>query len=165
MGRRGAERPSQAQRPLKPGPTGRRRMACGQSPPEIALSQCGRPYASLLWPEPAGNSRPHSPRSFDLPYPPCFEPPDCPQTPTVSQISPQHTPLASLDGGFGLNLAFEQVHGVPDAFDHIAFTGGMDLPLMTEVYGKWGLMSGGLDAPPQRWSGNGFHQDRKTHTG
>ena len=102
MGRRGAERPSQAQRPLKPGPTGRRRMACGQSPPEIALSQCGRPYASLLWPEPAGNSRPHSPRSFDLPYPPCFEPPDCPQTPPVSQISPQHTPLASLDGGFGL---------------------------------------------------------------
>ena len=98
----GGERPSQAQRPLKPGPTGRRRMACGQSPPEIALSQCGRPYASLLWPEPAGNSRPHSPRSFDLPYPPCFEPPDCPQTPPVSQISPQHTPLASLDGGFGL---------------------------------------------------------------
>ena len=101
MGRRGAERPSQAQRLLKPGPTGHRRMACGQSPPEIALSQCGRPYASLLWPEPAGNSRPHSPRSFDLPYPPCFEPPDCPQTPPVSQISPQHTPLASLDGGFG----------------------------------------------------------------
>ena len=47
-----------------------------------------------------------------------------------------------------LNIAFEQVHGVPQAFDDVAFTGGMDLPLMVEVYRKWGLMTGGLEDLP-----------------
>ena len=47
-----------------------------------------------------------------------------------------------------LNSAFEQVHGVPRAFEDVAFTGGMDLPLMVEVYRKWGLTSGGLEDLP-----------------
>ncbi len=47
-----------------------------------------------------------------------------------------------------LNIAFEQVHGVPRAFEDVAFTGGMDLPLMVEVYRKWRLMSGVLEALP-----------------
>ena len=40
-----------------------------------------------------------------------------------------------------MNRAFELAHGVADPFDHVAFTGGMDLPLMIEVYRTWGLMS------------------------
>ena len=68
-------------------------MACGQSPPEIALSQCGRPYASLLWPEPAGNSRPHSPRSFDLPYPPLFRTSGLSTNPSRQpNLTPAHPP-------------------------------------------------------------------------
>ena len=47
-----------------------------------------------------------------------------------------------------LNSAFEQVHGFPQAFEDVAFTGGLDLPLMVEVYRKWGLMSGGLGDLP-----------------
>ena len=39
-----------------------------------------------------------------------------------------------------MNRAFVEVHGVPDAFDHVPFTGGMDLPLMVEVYRTWGFM-------------------------
>ena len=38
-----------------------------------------------------------------------------------------------------LNIAFEQVHGVPDAFEDVTFAGGMDLPLMVEVYRRWGF--------------------------
>ncbi len=37
------------------------------------------------------------------------------------------------------NSAFEQVHGIPDAFDLTVFDGGLDLPLMTEMYRKWGI--------------------------
>ena len=37
------------------------------------------------------------------------------------------------------NSAFEQVHGIPDAFDFTVFDGGLDLPLMTEMYRKWGI--------------------------
>ena len=44
-----------------------------------------------------------------------------------------------------LNLAFAQVHGIPNAFDEVTFAGGMDLPLMVEVYRKWGLSTGGVD--------------------
>ena len=44
-----------------------------------------------------------------------------------------------------LNAAFEQVHGIRDAFDDVSFTGGMDLPLMLEVYRKWGPLEGGLE--------------------
>ena len=61
--------------------------------------------------------------------------------------------LVSIGGGnrpqrHALNIAFEQVHGFPQAFEDVAFTGGMDLPLMVEVYRKWGLMSGGLEDLP-----------------
>ena len=44
-----------------------------------------------------------------------------------------------------LNLAFAQIHGIPNAFDEVTFAGGMDLPLMVEVYRKWGLSTGGVD--------------------
>lgn len=40
-----------------------------------------------------------------------------------------------------MNAAFERVHGIPDAFEDFPFTGGMDLPLMMEVYRRWGLMA------------------------
>ncbi len=43
-----------------------------------------------------------------------------------------------------MNQAFELAYGVPDAFEDVAFTGGMDLPLMMEVYGMWGLI-------PKEW--------------
>ncbi len=61
--------------------------------------------------------------------------------------------LVSIGGGNrpqrrALNVAFEQVHGIPDAFQDVAFTGGMDLPLMVEVYRRWGLITGGLEALP-----------------
>ena len=48
-GRRGADRPWQAQRPLKPGPAGRRRMVCGLSPPGIAAHT---PLAPSICPKP-----------------------------------------------------------------------------------------------------------------
>ena len=38
-----------------------------------------------------------------------------------------------------LNSAFEQVHGIPDAFEVTLFGGGLDLPLMAEMYRKWGI--------------------------
>ena len=41
-----------------------------------------------------------------------------------------------------LDIAFEQVHGIPNAFQDEAFTGGMDLSLMVEVYRRWGLSTG-----------------------
>ena len=61
--------------------------------------------------------------------------------------------LVSVGGGNrpqrqALNIAFEQVYGIPNAFESVAFTGGMDLPLMVEVYRKWGMMTGGLENIP-----------------
>ncbi len=47
-----------------------------------------------------------------------------------------------------MNAAFERAHGIPDAFDDVPFTGGMDLPLMIEVYRKWGQMTGESETPP-----------------
>ena len=47
-----------------------------------------------------------------------------------------------------LNSAFEQVHGIPDAFNDVVFGGGLDLPLMTEMYRKWGLTKGELNVSP-----------------
>lgn len=60
--------------------------------------------------------------------------------------------LISLNGGNrpqrqALDVAFEQVHGIPHAFQDVTFTGGMDLPLMVEVYRKWGLIDDGQDLP------------------
>ena len=47
-----------------------------------------------------------------------------------------------------LNIAFEQVHGIPHAFQPVSSAGGMDLPLMFEVYEKWGLNTvGSVDLP------------------
>ena len=43
----------------------------------------------------------------------------------------------------GMNRSLERVHEAPDAFEDIAFTGDMDLPLMIEVCRKLGFMSGG----------------------
>ena len=53
--------------------------------------------------------------------------------------------LISLNGGNrprrqALDLAFEQVHGIPHAFQDVAFTGGMDLPLMVDVYRRHGFL-------------------------
>lgn len=50
--------------------------------------------------------------------------------------------LVSLSGGSGkaLNSAFEEVHGIPDAFLGMTSAGGLDLPLMKEMYRKWHLM-------------------------
>ena len=45
-----------------------------------------------------------------------------------------------------MNAAFERAHGTPYAFGDAAFTGGMDLPLMVEVYRRWGLMPDGSEA-------------------
>ena len=47
-----------------------------------------------------------------------------------------------------LNAAFEQVHGIPDAFAEEAFTGGMDLPMMVEVYRRYGFSAGNSPTPP-----------------
>ncbi len=47
-----------------------------------------------------------------------------------------------------LDIAFEQIYGVPNAFQDVAFTGGMDLPLMAEVYQKWGMITGALEDFP-----------------
>ena len=47
-----------------------------------------------------------------------------------------------------MNRAFEQVHGFPDAFENIAFTGGIDLPLMMEVYRNRGLTPEDSEALP-----------------
>ena len=47
-----------------------------------------------------------------------------------------------------LNTAFEQVHGIANAFEEVAFTGGMDLPLMIEVYQRYGFMAGDSDSSP-----------------
>ena len=47
-----------------------------------------------------------------------------------------------------LNSAFEQVHGIPDAFNDVVFGGGLDLPLMTEMYRKWGLTKGNPNELP-----------------
>ena len=47
-----------------------------------------------------------------------------------------------------LNSAFEQVHGIPDAFNDVVFGGGLDLPLITEMYRKWGLTKGEANETP-----------------
>ena len=47
-----------------------------------------------------------------------------------------------------LNSAFDQLHGIPDAFNDVVFGGGLDLPLMTEMYRKWGLTKGNPDELP-----------------
>ena len=47
-----------------------------------------------------------------------------------------------------LNRAFEQVHRIPDAFNDVVFGGGLDLPLMTEMYKKWGLTKGNPNELP-----------------
>lgn len=47
-----------------------------------------------------------------------------------------------------LNSAFEQVHGIPDAFNDVVFGGGLDLPLMTEMYRNWGLSKGDPSETP-----------------
>ena len=46
-----------------------------------------------------------------------------------------------------LNTAFEQVHGIPDAFKDVTFTGGMDFSMMVAVYRKWGFIADSLDLP------------------
>lgn len=58
--------------------------------------------------------------------------------------------LVSLRGGSAkaLNGAFEEVHGIPDAFSGMTFAGGLDLPLMKEMYRKWKLMPNDLEAVP-----------------
>ena len=61
--------------------------------------------------------------------------------------------LVSIGGGNrpqrqALDIAFEQVHDIPNAFQEVTFAGGMDLPLMVEVYQKWGLITGGLEDIP-----------------
>ncbi len=58
--------------------------------------------------------------------------------------------LVSLRGGSAeaLNSAFEEVHGIPDAFSGMTFAGGLDLPLMKEMYVKWQLTPGGSGALP-----------------
>ncbi len=47
-----------------------------------------------------------------------------------------------------LNCAFEQVHGIPNAFNDVVFGGGLDLPLMTEIYRKWELSKGNPNETP-----------------
>ena len=47
-----------------------------------------------------------------------------------------------------LNSAFERLHGIPDAFNDVVFGDGLDLPLMTEMYRKWGLTKGNPDELP-----------------
>ena len=47
-----------------------------------------------------------------------------------------------------LNSAFEEVHGIPDAFDGVVFGGGLDLPLTTEMYKKWGISRSDSHATP-----------------
>lgn len=47
-----------------------------------------------------------------------------------------------------LNVAFQQVYGIPHAFKNVAFRGGLDLPLMVEIYQEWGLITGGVENLP-----------------
>ena len=51
--------------------------------------------------------------------------------------------LVSIRGGdvIALNAAFEQIHGITEAFREFTFAGGLDLPLMIEAYRKWGIMT------------------------
>ena len=58
--------------------------------------------------------------------------------------------LVSLPGGSAkaLSSAFEEVHGIPDAFLGMAFAGGLDLPLMNEMYRKWNLAPNDSTAMP-----------------
>ncbi len=58
--------------------------------------------------------------------------------------------LVSIGGGdvIALNAAFEQVHGITDAFREFTFAGGLDLPLMIEAYRKWGIMTVGAGEIP-----------------
>ena len=58
--------------------------------------------------------------------------------------------LVSLRGGSAkaLNSAFEEVHRIPDAFSGMTFAGGLDLPLMKEMYLKWQLTPGSSGTMP-----------------
>ena len=58
--------------------------------------------------------------------------------------------LVSVWGGdvIALNAAFEQVHGIAEAFREFTFAGGLDLPLMIEAYRKWGIMTDGAGKIP-----------------
>lgn len=58
--------------------------------------------------------------------------------------------LVSIRGGdvIALNAAFEQVHGIAEAFREFTFAGGLDLPLMIEAYRKWGIMTDGAGKIP-----------------
>ena len=58
--------------------------------------------------------------------------------------------LVSVRGGdvIALNAAFEQVHGIAEAFREFTFAGGLDLPLMIEAYRKWGIMTDGAGKIP-----------------
>ena len=47
-----------------------------------------------------------------------------------------------------LNTAFEQVYGIANAFEEVVFTGGMDLPLMIDVYQRHGSVAGDSDSLP-----------------
>lgn len=47
-----------------------------------------------------------------------------------------------------LNSAFEEVHGIPNAFEGVVFGGGLDLPLTTEMYRRWGINKGDSHATP-----------------
>lgn len=47
-----------------------------------------------------------------------------------------------------LTNAFERVHGIPDAFEGVVFGGGLDLPLMTETYKRWGITKADSAASP-----------------
>ena len=58
--------------------------------------------------------------------------------------------LVSIKGGDvkALNVAFEQVHGITEAFREFTFAGGLDLPLMVEAYRKWGIVADGAGEAP-----------------
>ena len=58
--------------------------------------------------------------------------------------------LVSLPGGSAkaFSSAFEEVHGIPNAFLGMTFAGGLDLPLMNEMYRKWNLAPNDSTAMP-----------------
>ena len=48
-----------------------------------------------------------------------------------------------------LDIAFEEVYGVPNAFRDVGLTGGMDLPMMIAVCRNQGLIDDGAHSPPR----------------
>lgn len=62
------------------------------------------------------------------------------------------TPISINHGNLpqrqALNTASKQVHGIPHAFEGEAFVGGKDLPMMVEVYRRYGLVVGNTDSWP-----------------